>query len=169
MAILVSRLLGLAALLKIKNTEPDSRIPWRELSVCLNNWMSMLITDSCWIPFFPNKKETTYSHYNVSFMWNILSCIHVLQMMWWRKASDPGITAEQLGSWSPDVHSTPFLEHWLPSSPLTEYMQRIKPRARRRREGLRVVASLLMVWLASSQKALFSCSLLHLTDEHVTF
>lgn len=68
--------------------------------------MSMLITDSCWVPFFPNKKETIYSHYNVSFMWNILRCINVLQMMLSRKVSDPG----RLGSWLSCIYSIPFLE-----------------------------------------------------------
>lgn len=68
--------------------------------------MSMLITDSCWVLFFPNKKETIYSYYNVSFMWNILRCINVLQMMLSRKVSDPG----WLGSWLYCIYSIPFLE-----------------------------------------------------------
>lgn len=71
----------------------------------------MLITDSCWVPFFPNKKETIYSHYNVSFMWNILNCINVLQTMLSRKVSDPETTTEQLRSWLFWVYSIPFLAH----------------------------------------------------------
>ena len=77
--------------------------------------MSMLITDSCWVPFFPSKKETIYSHLNVSFMWNILSCINVLQMMLTRKVSDPGTTTEQLGIWLSSIYSILFLEYLVSS------------------------------------------------------
>lgn len=106
----------------------------------------MLITDSCWVSFFPNKKETIYSDYTVSFMWNILSCINVLQMMLLRKVSDPGNTTEQLGSWLSQVYFISFLEHLMCAHHWIKYVHnRIKPTATKGSERRQSVAYLLMV------------------------
>ena len=100
MTILVNRPLDLTTFLKIKNTEPDSLqdttekffIILKQLNVNANNGFPLG-------SILSNQKETISSHYNVTFMWNILSCVNVLQMMLSRKGSDPGAATEQLGSW----------------------------------------------------------------------
>lgn len=50
MAIVVSRILGLTSFLKLRTLNQTAcRIPLRKFSLYLNNWISMLITNSCWV------------------------------------------------------------------------------------------------------------------------